>query len=106
MTNLQIFKELCQDLHASSDKPYHVVVLSVLQTRYASLLPEEMEISDIAYVMNMPYKTVSNILTKLVGNPSSRAGKSLMRVLAQRMNLKDFVHEKVLDDDLTHELLR
>ena len=108
MTNIQVFKELCQDLHQASQPKvsYTTVVLKVLQTRYAKLLPEEMELPDIAYVLDIPYKTVSNISNKVLGISTSPNSKSLLRVLANRMHLKDFVHEKILDDDLTHELIR
>ena len=108
MTNIQVFKELCQDLHQASEPkvPYTTVVLKVLQTRYARLLPEEMELPDIAYVLDIPYKTVSNITNRVLGTTTSTSSKSLLRVLAQRMCLKDFVYEKVLDDDLIHELVR
>lgn len=109
MTNITIFKEICQDLHQASNPKvsYPTVVLKVLQTKYRTLLPEEMELPDIAYVLDMPYKTASNIHNRIFGISGKLSSKSLLRVLAQRMNLKDHIPEdKILDDDVEHEIVR
>ncbi len=34
MTGIEVFKEMCMELHKESDKSYETVVLAVLKTKY------------------------------------------------------------------------
>jgi hypothetical protein len=106
--NIRVFKEICLDLHAASDKPYEHVVLKVLQTKYRLLLPEEMEVPDIAYVLNIHYKQVNNMLKLLLGTQSPSTGKihkSRLKTFAHHLKLKDTIpDEQILPDDIEHQI--
>ena len=94
MEHTQIFKELAQDLYNNSDKThsYEYVVLQLLKTRYALLLPEEMDSTVIAYILDCRYERVNDILKKLLGytpTSGSKVTKSLLRKLAHVIQLKE-----------------
>lgn len=94
MEHIQIFKELAQDLYEHSDKThsYEYVVLQLLKTRYVLLLPEEMDSTTIAYILDCRYERVNDILKKLLGytaTSGSKITKSLLRKLAHAQKLKE-----------------
>lgn len=104
--DIKLFKQICLDLHAaSSGVSYDTVVLKVLQTKYRLLLPEEMETSEIAYVLNVSYKQINNILLVLLGARPNHP-KSRLNRLAYYIKLKDSLPDgPILPSDIEHEMV-
>lgn len=111
MTGIEVFKEMCMELHKESDKSYETVVLAMLKTKYRNLLPDDLEIQDIAYILNIKQKIVSSMLRRILGTTCSttdKVHKSRLRVLAQqRQDLKEYLEDdRIIQDDIEHEQVR